>query len=304
MRTAGYVRVSTEDQAKLASPAEQREKILKYCDLRGWEAPVWYEDSASGKRVDGRDEYQRLLADVAAGRFDMVVAWDTSRFGRNMYEALGAFGRDFKPHGVDLALVKYMCDTSTDTGEMVFAFTAMMAHMEGKHIIERTTMGKRASVASGGVLANGKRTAGWWGGRAPYGYKPSGTREGGLVPNAYEAAVVQRIFAEIEDRGPAAIARGLNQDGLKTRFAKDGSKPGAAWTEQQVRRVLSREGFYRGTHGQDGTPVQRAAWDPLLGTGVKWGVIPAGTPGVYQDGSAAPVTSEDVGYLEMEARNG
>ena len=82
MRAAGYIRVSTTEQAEEGHSLDaQRRAILDYCqdDRRGWPVVI-YEDAGYSGTSEDRPEFQRLLADAEARRFDVVVVWKLDRF--------------------------------------------------------------------------------------------------------------------------------------------------------------------------------------------------------------------------------
>jgi site-specific DNA recombinase len=82
------VRESTEEQGKGFSPDAQREAIRRFADENELELVDDYTDFHSGwKQADGRPEFQRLMADAAERRFDVVLVYHTSRFARNQAEA-------------------------------------------------------------------------------------------------------------------------------------------------------------------------------------------------------------------------
>ena len=87
-RAAAYVRESTEEQGQGFSPDAQREAIRRFAAENELELVEQYCDFHSGwKRADGRPEFQRLMADAAERRFDVVLVYHTSRFARNQPEA-------------------------------------------------------------------------------------------------------------------------------------------------------------------------------------------------------------------------
>ena len=87
-RAAAYVRESTEEQGQGFSPDAQREAIRKFATENKLQLVAEYCDYHSGwKRADGRPEFQRLMADAAERRFDVVLVYHTSRFARNQVEA-------------------------------------------------------------------------------------------------------------------------------------------------------------------------------------------------------------------------
>lgn len=82
-RAAEYVRMSTDHQKY--STDNQSAEIRAYAERRGFEIVRSYADEGkSGLRIDGRDSFQRLLADIGSGDadFEAVLVYDVSRWGR------------------------------------------------------------------------------------------------------------------------------------------------------------------------------------------------------------------------------
>jgi len=82
-RAAEYVRMSTEHQKY--STDNQSAEIRAYAERRGFEIVRSYADEGkSGLRIDGRDAFQRLLADIQSGKadFEAILVYDVSRWGR------------------------------------------------------------------------------------------------------------------------------------------------------------------------------------------------------------------------------
>ena len=86
-RAVAYVRESTEEQGKGFSPEGQRQAIASYARDHGFDLLDEYMDFESGRKVDKRDEFQRLIGDAGAHKFDAVLIFHTSRFARNTIEA-------------------------------------------------------------------------------------------------------------------------------------------------------------------------------------------------------------------------
>lgn len=82
-RAATYVRMSTDHQKY--STDNQFAEISAYAKRRGFEIVRTYADEGkSGLRVDGRDSFQQLLADIENGNadFEAILVYDVSRWGR------------------------------------------------------------------------------------------------------------------------------------------------------------------------------------------------------------------------------
>jgi DNA invertase Pin-like site-specific DNA recombinase len=75
--------MSTEHQQY--STENQEDAIRRYAEARGFKIVRTYADEGkSGLRIEGREELQRLLADVKGGKadFSVILVYDVSRWGR------------------------------------------------------------------------------------------------------------------------------------------------------------------------------------------------------------------------------
>jgi site-specific DNA recombinase len=87
-RWAGYLRESTRGQADHYGPAIQRDEQARYAARYGLLATeLDYCDLVSGKDTLRRTDFRRMLADAEAGRFEVLLCYDTSRFARNIADA-------------------------------------------------------------------------------------------------------------------------------------------------------------------------------------------------------------------------
>ena len=88
LRAVAYIRESTEEQGQGFSPDAQRERIREFAPENDLQLIGEYCDFHSGWRKSAaRPQFQRLMADAAAGKFDVVLVFHTSRFARNQVEA-------------------------------------------------------------------------------------------------------------------------------------------------------------------------------------------------------------------------
>jgi DNA invertase Pin-like site-specific DNA recombinase len=88
LRAVAYIRESTEEQGQGFSPNAQRERIREFAPENDLQLIGEYCDFHSGWRKSAsRPEFQRLMADAAEGKFDVVLVFHTSRFARNQVEA-------------------------------------------------------------------------------------------------------------------------------------------------------------------------------------------------------------------------
>lgn len=88
LRAVAYIRESTEEQGQGFSPDAQREGIRRFAPENYLELTAEYCDFHSGwRKSEARPEFQRLMADAAEGKFDVVLVYHTSRFARNQVES-------------------------------------------------------------------------------------------------------------------------------------------------------------------------------------------------------------------------
>ena len=82
LRIAVYARVSTVDKGQ--DPENQLRELRQFVANKaaeGWTLAGEYVDQASGKNAN-RAEFQRLFADAAERKFDLVLFWSLDRFTR------------------------------------------------------------------------------------------------------------------------------------------------------------------------------------------------------------------------------
>ena len=89
---AAYIRVSDERQDEY-SPDSQLKKIREFAAKEGTTIPddyVFYDDGISGKSVEKRDEFNRMiaLAKEKTRPFHRIYVWKFSRFARNQEESM------------------------------------------------------------------------------------------------------------------------------------------------------------------------------------------------------------------------
>ncbi len=236
-RPAGYIRVSQERSARNGYGLSAQEADLKrFIEYKGWKLVELYrEEGVSGYRKD-RPALERLLADVKAGRFDVVVFPSIDRAGRSVKDVI-EIDRTLRKHGVDTVFLREGVDTSTPTGELFRNIMASLAEFEGRVIYERLSKGKRQKAAAGGYI----------GGWLPYGYRNGDGERITVEPE--EAKVVERVFRwRAEGRSLRWIAGRLNEDGVKT-------QKGGSWNPSTLRGMLANR-FYTGRVEFEGTYIR------------------------------------------------
>ena len=155
-KVALYCRVSTS--TKDQTTENQLRELTAYCDRMDYEVTKIYEDQISGAKTrEKRPAYNELCKDAFLKRFDLVIAWDVSRFGRSLKEFV-SFLADMDDRGIGVVAVKNGLDTSTSTGKMMMKMIGVMEEWNREMLVERTKSGLARTVANGTKLGRKKIT--------------------------------------------------------------------------------------------------------------------------------------------------
>lgn len=141
-----YIRVSTGRQGDGESPENQRER------LQSAGATEFYVDVVSGyKRSQRRKavEFQRLIADVAAGRLTKLLTTRLDRIARRDAIFL-ELSELCDQHGVEfLSLQSGVVDTTTTAGWLSVKMQLMLAEHYSRQLSENVRNGLAAQIARG-----------------------------------------------------------------------------------------------------------------------------------------------------------
>jgi DNA invertase Pin-like site-specific DNA recombinase len=103
IRAACYCRISSDPKDKREGVDRQREDTAIVCEVKGWQiAGVYVDNDCSASNGKKREHWERLLADIEAGKIDAVVAWDQDRVNR-MMEDFMRYKKLFIKRGILLA---------------------------------------------------------------------------------------------------------------------------------------------------------------------------------------------------------
>jgi site-specific DNA recombinase len=226
----GYVRVSTDEQARKGYGMETQEKAIRaFAESQGYELiDVISDPGVSGATKPAvRPGFGKVLELAQAKAFTVLLVWKIDRLARSLVHAVTT-ADDLSSHlGIVLRSVTEPIDTSSAMGQTIFAILAGMAQQERQVITERTLAGKKAKAAKGGFA----------GSTAPYGYRTDG--QGNLIIFEEEAEVVRLIFAmRASGNTLQRIADHLNSVSIPARR-------GGRWHPATVRYILDNP-KYRG----------------------------------------------------------
>lgn len=155
-KVALYCRVSTS--TKDQTTENQLRELTAYCDRMGYEVVKIYQDEVSGAKTrEKRPAYNEMCKDAFLKKFDTIIGWDVSRFGRSMKEFI-SFLSDMDDRGIGVIAVKNGLDTSSSTGRMMMKMIGLMEEWNRGMLIERVNAGLARTVANGTKLGRKKIT--------------------------------------------------------------------------------------------------------------------------------------------------
>ncbi|MGE3241365.1 MAG: recombinase family protein [Pirellulales bacterium] len=157
LRAVGYCRTSSEGQRDNTSIPRQKEDIERFIEFNGWEFCGFYIDECkSGKSIVGREDFQRMMREAAVDKFDIVVPYDMSRFGRaglDIIQSAETLKREFGVHVVD---TKGSFDTRDNRRTLNNYVQAGVAEDERLRILDRTGKGRIRKAQIGEPWGNSR----------------------------------------------------------------------------------------------------------------------------------------------------
>ena len=219
MRCAIYTRKSSEEGLEQAfnSLDAQREACAAFIlsqKHEGWTVlPTMYDDGGfSGGTMD-RPALKRLLADIAAGKVDVVVVYKIDRLTRSLFD-FAKIVEAFDARGVSFVSITQQFNTTTSMGRLTLNVLLSFAQFE------REVTGERIRDK----IAASKKKGMWMGGLPSLGYDVQHRK---LVVNKEEARTVLEIFRRyVRLRSVRALQAELDAAGIrsKRRVFADGSR--------------------------------------------------------------------------------
>jgi site-specific DNA recombinase len=234
VRCAIYTRKSSEEglEQEFNSLDAQREACGAYIlsqASEGWSAlPDIYDDGGlSGGSLE-RPALQRLLADVAAGRIDIIVVYKVDRLTRSLLD-FAKLVEAFDKAGTSFVSVTQSFNTTTSMGRLTLNMLLSFAQFEREVTAERIRDKIAASKAKGM----------WMGGTPPLGYKPDG-RSLAIVDE--HAAIIRDIYQRYLQIGNVRlVADDIAREGILSPLrmtASDRAFGGRGFTRGQLYAIL------------------------------------------------------------------
>lgn len=228
LRTAAYVRVSTDSTGQEGSLVLQKEYYESHIknnpefELAG----IYEDDGITATSVEKRKGFLKLMEDCKAGKIDLILTKSISRFARNLGDLLSYVNmlNSLNPP-VEIRFDADRVSTFGATGEMLLMVLGLCAQEESRIKSESVTW------AVDNLFAQGKYYV-----PPVLGFDKEKGRDKPLTINEEEAKTVRLCYAmTVMGHSFGNIAKTMNALGLK-------NKPGNVnWTVGGVKSLLSNE---------------------------------------------------------------
>ena len=221
MKIAAYCRVSTGKEAQIDSLEKQIEFFNEFTKKNGYELYKLYADEGiSGKQIKHRKQFQQMMIDAKAKKFDKVVVKDVSRFARNTVDLLQSV-RELKSYGVQVDFLNNG-EVMEGGSEFILTILGAMAQQESANMSKRVKFGKDITAKKGRVP------------NLVFGYDKIPDERYTLKINEEEAKIVKEIFESYVYKGigTTKIAWDLNDRGIRTKKTK------SKWVQTSIVRML------------------------------------------------------------------
>lgn len=236
LRVTFYARVSTDMDAQLNSLDNQVQYYTELIQSKpNWTfVPGYIDEGISGGTTKKRDDFNRMIADAKAGRFDFIITKEISRFSRSTLDSI-KYTQELLDYNVGVLFQNDNINTLDSDSEFRLVVMAGVAQDEIRKLSERIKFGFRQSIKNSRVLGNDKL----------YGYDKKNCV---MTINEEEAEIVRRVFDLYANHGLGTrkISQKLTEMGYT-------SREGNAFNTLTIRHILENpkyKGWYCGNKTQ------------------------------------------------------
>ena len=254
LRCAVYTRKSSEEglEMEFNSLDAQRDACEAYIASQRTEGWVQVDDRYDDGGVSGgtleRPALKRLLADVQAGRIDIVAVYKIDRLSRSMLDFLRLIEL-FERHKTTFVSVTQSFNTTDAMGRMQLNIMMTFAQFEREVIGERIR----------DKFAASRKKGMWMGGWAPFGYE---VKDRKLVINLADARTVRSIFQRFMIlKSATLLAHELRKTNIRNRYGQAIDK-GVLYKLLKNRTYVG-DAVHKGTAypGEHEAIIDRKLWD-------------------------------------------
>lgn len=248
MTVAIYCRLSEEDRNKQNeaddsnSIQNQKTMLLQYSMEQGWDVYDIYSDDDYAGADRRRPQFNQLLEDAEAHKFDIILCKTQSRFTRELELVEKYIHGLFPLWGIRFVSILDHADTANAGNKKSRQINGLV----NEWYLEDLSSNIR------GVLTSRRQNGHHIGSFALYGYQKDPDVKGHLIIDEEAAAVVREVFTLFsKGYGKTAIARILNQRGIPNpteykrlkglRYKRPKSKNSTLWKYYAISDMLTNE---------------------------------------------------------------
>ena len=241
--TALYCRLSIEDgrENESMSISNQKAMLCDFAEKNGLLDYEYYVDDGYTGRNFNRPSFQRMIADIEAGKVKCVITKDLSRLGRNYIEA-GSYMEVFFPrHNVRYIAITDGVDSLNRQEMDITPFKNILNDLYSRDISKKVLAGWMARSRQGKFL----------GGQTPYGLMRDPNDHGHLIIDPETAPTVKLVFdLALNGYGTMRIAKHLLEHKIpitRVNAPVESEVRYYSWSGSVIGRML-RNPVYKGDH--------------------------------------------------------
>ena len=225
LRAVFYARVSTQEEAQLRALPKQVEECKDKIKEKGWDLVDQYVDEGkSGTTVKNRTEYQRLLDDMGADKFDILVVKSQDRLQRNPRDWY-IFVDKLNSNGIKLYFYLEGRYFKSDEDALITGIKAILAGEYSRDLSKKLNNSNNRRIEK---ARNGEKVSAMGNGQT-YGYK---IVNGEWVIDKEQEEVVRKMYELYSElHSIRKVRNALNEQGYR-------NQKGKLFTEEVIGRVI------------------------------------------------------------------
>ena len=241
--TALYCRISLDDGGDNESMSISNQKIMlrDFAEKNGMFQHEYYVDDGYTGRNFNRPAFQRMIADIEAGKIGCVITKDLSRLGRNYIEAGSYIEIFFPKHNVRYIAITDGVDSLTRQEMDITPFKNILNDMYSRDISKKVLSG---------IMIRSKQGK-FCGGTPPLGLMRDPEDKGHLIIDPKTAPIIRKIYDyALDGLGCMRISKKLMEEKIPVTHVKSNTERQENyyyWAGSRISHIL-RNPFYKGAH--------------------------------------------------------
>ena len=226
-----------------ALPIFSNQKIMlrDFAEKHGMFQYEYYVDDGYTGRNFNRPAFQRMIADIEAGKIGCVITKDLSRLGRNYIEAGSYIEIFFPKHNVRYIAITDGVDSLTRQEMDITPFKNILNDMYSRDISKKVLAG----------ITTRSRQGKFCGGTPPFGLMRDPEDKGHLIIDPETAPIIRKIYDyALDGLGCMRISKRLMEEKIPITHVKANTEFDANyyfWGGARISHIL-RNPFYKGAH--------------------------------------------------------